>query len=101
MIPRRFDREDIDLLSVEEIHQLLPYGRHAIRFGRFMAACVLVAGIVAGISFFYRHVPQIWVPAAAAAVGALVVGIIGEEVKFRRFRRLTAEAINKHKNGTP
>lgn len=100
MTRRRFDRREIDLLPVEEVYRLLPYGRDAIWFGRFMATCMLVAGVIAVLGYLY-DAPGAWVRAASAAVGFLVIGVVGEQMKWRRFFRLTAEAIDKHKNGTP
>lgn len=100
MTRRRFDREEINLLSTEEVQRLLPYGREAIRFGRVMGLVALMALIVGGFAFIY-HIDGLVTYAISCFVSFVAFGTIGEEMKFRRFLRLTAEAIDKHKNGTP
>lgn len=99
MTPRRFNDEDINALPTEEVNQLLPHGHEAILFGAIMGLCMLVAGLVAGLGYIY-HQPRLWHLFGGMALAFLAIGVIGEELKYRRFRRKVNEAIKQNKNRT-
>jgi hypothetical protein len=88
--------EDIDLLPTDEAARLLPYAQDAARFERLMGVAAIVAGFIFVIGTFF-DMRQMWVTALSACIGMLVIGMIGGEIKFRRFRCLTAAAIDKRR----
>lgn len=93
------DPEDVELLTTEELDRITSYGKEAANYGFTMVGAVLVAVVVGVVGYLFdaRRIVDI---AFACLIGFLVVGTIGTEVKFRRFLRLTADAINRHKNET-
>jgi hypothetical protein len=86
-------------LPIEEVRKLLPYGRDAVEFERWLGAAT-VAAVILIVLGVVTHTPPVYVIASLACVGFIAVGTIGGEIKFRHFLRLTAEAIDKHLNRT-
>jgi hypothetical protein len=88
--------KDLRLLPPYENLRLVAYGRDAASFERFMSVVALIAGLITVVGLLLDSQP-IWVRALTVCVGCLVIGMIGGEIKMRRFRRLTAAAIDKYR----
>lgn len=95
----KVDPKDVELLTAEELDAIASYGKEATNYSITMLVAVLIAAVVAVLGYVFdaRKIVDI---AVACFIGFLIVGTIGTEVKFRRFLRLTAEAVNRHKNET-